>query len=822
MKLRYRLFIWVAGVFCIAFAASFFLENYMTRAQLKRAYQDLTEQLNTLNERKKNAIEDYLADMLYKIQAEVDAVLQGVAKYSLIRKGFTPTVENLKEANWLDAASLMITNKRIDFIQSLNEEALMSEIIIDRNTLNDILLFPVAEDFSLVAVKNNQEEWEGPYVAVTVSISSLHGDVKSSSEKEAEENYFAFFSEQALLNFNSDANHPSLDLSINLLEPFLKWIEVPSKTYFLEEFLKNIKKSQSYLKSHPDVIPTRKNWETMIQKKGEALEGSSEECNFNFFRKESPDNDDDVYYQDQIDFYVERFIEHYNKVGLIWGLCTLTHTDIFGNTPLTPNAPIGMGMMDPETECGMGLISREVFYDRPLYHVEAALEKMEALPEDFQTTHLDIISPEGRHDFYFGNTLKLQTKENNQTRTGYLTVGMDGGAVLGTLSRSMHRTTLFISGGRIVRVTSGEGVELHSEEWYHISADELLSKEQGVIPIGDEDYYFLHVIPYEQSDLHFFIFTPKDQEFALVDAMNEEAEEILRKISMQMRLASIGGLLFVLIFLNNIAKRITRPISHLATVSTAVAGGKLLEVEIPSESKQGHQDEIDALYHSFFEMVKGLKEKEKVRGVLNKVVSKEIAEEALKGNIQLGGEEKKVTVFFADIRHFTAMTEKMSPKEVIQLVNTCMTKVSDIIDKQGGVIDKYVGDEVMALFGAPIEKKDSAYRAVLCGIEIIEALKQWNQEKTEGPPIEMGIGIHTGNVVVGNMGAENRLNYTVLGANVNLASRLCSEADPMQVLISEDTLNEEGVKESIQVEAKETVDLKGFTKPVSVFSVKRK
>ena len=106
-------------------------------------------------------------------------------------------------------------------------------------------------------------------------------------------------------------------------------------------------------------------------------------------------------------------------------------------------------------------------------------------------------------------------------------------------------------------------------------------------------------------------------------------------------------------------------------------------------------------------MVKGLKEKEKVRGVLNKLVSKEIAEETLKGHVQLGGEEKHVTVFFADIRHFTAMTEKMDPKQVIKIVNKCMTKVSNLIDQRGGVIDKYVGDEVMALFGAPIQKENS-------------------------------------------------------------------------------------------------------------------
>ena len=301
--------------------------------------------------------------------------------------------------------------------------------------------------------------------------------------------------------------------------------------------------------------------------------------------------------------------------------------------------------------------------------------------------------------------------------------------------------------------------------------------------------------------------------------MNQKAEQILKTILLQMRFASIGGLLFVLIFLNNIAKRIARPITHLAKVTKSVAEGKLNEVKIPKEKQKTERDEIGILYQSFFEMVKGLKEKEKVRGILNKVVSKEIAEEALKGEIQLGGEEKEVTVLFADMRHFTEMTEKMIPTEVIQLVNTCMTKVADAVDQHGGVIDKYVGDEVMALFGAPIEKKDSALRAVKCAIDIIKSLKEWNQQRSAEEVIEMGIGIHTGMVVAGNMGAENRLNYTVLGSNVNLASRLCSEAKGMQVLISAETLKEWKVQESVEVAPIETLVLKGFTDPVSVFSV---
>jgi adenylate cyclase len=235
-------------------------------------------------------------------------------------------------------------------------------------------------------------------------------------------------------------------------------------------------------------------------------------------------------------------------------------------------------------------------------------------------------------------------------------------------------------------------------------------------------------------------------------------------------------------------------------------------------------DEIETLYFSFFQMVEGLKEKEKVKGILDKVVSPNIAKEILEGHIHLGGEEKIVTVLFADIRKFSNLTEKMLPHEVIGMLNECMTRISEVIDAHGGVIDKYVGDEVMALFGAPVSSPNSSYEAVICALEIQKVLENWNSERSREklPPIHMGIGVHTGVVLAGNMGAEKRLNYTVLGANVNLAARLCSSAHEGEVLISEDTLNEPNVKENILYEASSPIELKGFSKPVSLFRVKGK
>ena len=208
--------------------------------------------------------------------------------------------------------------------------------------------------------------------------------------------------------------------------------------------------------------------------------------------------------------------------------------------------------------------------------------------------------------------------------------------------------------------------------WRQLPVENMVEHSSGKVQVGDTEYFFLHMIPFPEVDFHFFTFNPVSQEFAIVDSLDRNANALIHRISLQMRLASLVSLAVVLMFLNNIARRITKPIVTLAHATDMVGKGKLENIKLP-ELKTNRQDEVCSLYRTFCKMVEELKDKEKVRGVLNKVVSREIAEEILKGNVHLGGEEREVTVLFADIRQFTHLTEKMSPNEVIELLNTCMT-----------------------------------------------------------------------------------------------------------------------------------------------------
>jgi adenylate cyclase len=218
-----------------------------------------------------------------------------------------------------------------------------------------------------------------------------------------------------------------------------------------------------------------------------------------------------------------------------------------------------------------------------------------------------------------------------------------------------------------------------------------------------------------------------------------------------------------------IAGSVSKPVLQLAEGARKIGEG-----DYQHRVNVNQSDEMGLLAASFNHMSEGLAERDQVRDLLGKVVSPAVAAELLRTAVTLGGEEREVTVLFSDVRSFTTLCEALAPQEMLEILNHYFTRMSTIVEAHGGIVDKYVGDAIMALFGAPLANLDDADRAMKTALEMCEAVDELNRQwQVRGrPAINIGIGINTDVVVAGNMGSHTRLNYTVIGDGVNLASRL--------------------------------------------------
>jgi len=225
------------------------------------------------------------------------------------------------------------------------------------------------------------------------------------------------------------------------------------------------------------------------------------------------------------------------------------------------------------------------------------------------------------------------------------------------------------------------------------------------------------------------------------------------------------------------------------------------------------RDEIGALAAAFNDMAAELAQKERYKLLLAQVSDPQVADALVHGRVALGGEVRQASVLFCDIRGFTALTEGMPPQEVIKLMNDHMTAMTRVVHAHHGVVDKFVGDLIMAIFGVPKSYGDDTRLAVDCALEMLAVRRRLNA--TAKQRMEMGIGIATGEMVAGCMGSDNRLNYTVLGERVNLASRLCSKAGVAELLIDEATYA--GLHGACEAEPVKPMPLKGFRQPVAAF-----
>jgi adenylate cyclase len=291
---------------------------------------------------------------------------------------------------------------------------------------------------------------------------------------------------------------------------------------------------------------------------------------------------------------------------------------------------------------------------------------------------------------------------------------------------------------------------------------------------------------------------------------------VVRYVAVAIILTTLAILLLGIIGMTVFVTLLIKPIRLLVSGVSAIAAG-----DLDQQINIKRSDELGDLTSAFNNMAKSLREKEVIKGAFSKYVTKSVVDRILehKDGLKLGGEKKNVTVFFSDIRGFTPMSEVLSAEEVVHLLNEYFTAMTSIIFKYEGTLDKFMGDAIMAIYGAPIDMPDHAERAVLAAVEMSVKMKELqNKWRAEGKrEVNIGIGINTGEVVVGNIGSMERMEYTAIGDNVNLTQRLESVAEKGQILISSATY--EKVKHKVRATMLDPIKVKGKTDKVIAYSV---
>lgn len=284
---------------------------------------------------------------------------------------------------------------------------------------------------------------------------------------------------------------------------------------------------------------------------------------------------------------------------------------------------------------------------------------------------------------------------------------------------------------------------------------------------------------------------------------------------------AIMGVLSVVIALL-FARTVTRPVRALAEGAKAVEQGKYDAARVVV----GGDDELGQLARTFNAMIDGVKARERERDIFGRVVSPEVREKLLSGEIHLGGENRRVSVLFSDIRGFSTLSEKMSPQDVVALLNEYLTEMAEAIRPWQGYINNFIGDAIVVIFGAPESRGETEWAAVGAALDMKRRLESLNLRRGAMGDVHLqtGIGISTGKVVAGQVGSLDRFLYTVIGDTVNVAARLetlTKEFDGNPILVTATTF--QGIKdkdrEGLTIKDQGPQQVKGRDEPVHVYAI---
>ena len=298
----------------------------------------------------------------------------------------------------------------------------------------------------------------------------------------------------------------------------------------------------------------------------------------------------------------------------------------------------------------------------------------------------------------------------------------------------------------------------------------------------------------------------------------DEAEElaVLRRLQRELY-GGIAVLLIISVLLaQQVAASVERPLASLKRLAARLGQG-----ELEAQSDVKGRDLAGSLAASLDSMAAGLRERDRVKEVFGRYIATQVSDRILKGDVNLGGEAREVTILFSDIRNFTSMSEDMAPQQVVAFLNAYFSEMVEAVFEQGGVLDKFLGDGLMAVFGSLGDQPDHARRAVRAALRMKALLGKINGERAiEGkPPIAIGVGIHTAEVVVGNIGSARRLEYTVIGDGVNTSSRVqaLNKEFGTTILITETTF--EAVREEFECRTMPETKIRGKQRALKFYEV---
>jgi class 3 adenylate cyclase len=298
-----------------------------------------------------------------------------------------------------------------------------------------------------------------------------------------------------------------------------------------------------------------------------------------------------------------------------------------------------------------------------------------------------------------------------------------------------------------------------------------------------------------------------------------DAAEMLQpvhKLRDELAIAIAILLLMSIVVAHQVSGSVTHPLEALGDFAHKIGAG-----DLTTRVKLEGRDVAGRLAKTLNEMAAGLQERDHVKEVFGRYIATQVSDEILKGEVDLGGSEKTVTVLFSDIRNFTGMSEQMTPQQVVAFLNDYFTEMVDAVFENGGVLDKFLGDGLMAVFGSLTNEPDHPQKAVLAALRMQALLAKINGVRSMSgrAPIAIGVGIHTDAVIVGNIGSRKRLEYTVVGDGVNTSSRLqaLNKDFGTTILISETTY--EAIKGQFECRQMPDTQLRGKTKDLKIYEV---